>query len=199
MKRWILAGFIGMCVALAAPATATAATIFIDFEGLTEFDPPTAPGVTFTNALVLTSGAIGGVLNELDFPPKSDFNVAFDAGGPIRLSLASLAQSFSGFFTYTAPLTVTAFNGVTVVGTVTSSTGNNTGSVGTPNELLSLSIPGGFNRLEFLGAQGGGSFVVDDITLAAPDVVAPEPATLWLLGLGAAAVARRRSRIQPAA
>ena len=199
MKRWICAGLLGMCVMLAAPAAATASTIFINFESFTESSAPTAPGVTFTNAVVLTSGAFGGSLNEFAFPPLSGVNVAFDDGGPMILEFSTPVVSFSGFFTYVTSLTVRAFNGALLVDTTPSASTDNTGPGGTPNELLSVSDAGGITRIEILGSPFGGSFVVDDITLEIADVVAPEPATLWLLGLGAAAVARRRFRSQSVA
>ena len=60
-----------------------------------------------------------------------------------------------------------------------------------------LSFAGGFNRVEILGNPNGFSFAIDDITAETSDVVvAPEPASLWLLGLGAAALARRRAKHQ---
>ena len=193
MKPVIRAVLLGLCVVLSAPAAATASTIFIDFEGITEFDPPTAAGVTFANALVLSAPVIGGSLNDFDFPPRSGFNVAFDAGGAITLDFATPVVSFEAFFTYVTGLTLTAFNGVAVVDTAVSTTADNTTSAGgTPNELLSLASAGGITRIEILGSVGGGSFTVDDITAETAAVVAPEPATLWLLGMGAAAMVRRR-------
>lgn len=196
MKPVIRAVLLGFCVVLSAPAAATASTIFIDFEAFTEGDTPSAAGVTFSNAFVLTSGDIGGSLNSSDFPPKSDFNVAFDApAGPMTLEFSTPVVSFSAFFTYTTTLALTAFNGASIVDTDTSSTSANfTSSGNTPNELISLTSAGGIDRIVILGDLNGGSFVVDDITLETAAVVAPEPATLWLLGMGAAAVVRRRAR-----
>ena len=199
MTRWIRAALLGIGALVMAPAAANAATIFIDFENVlySEGSTPGEQGVTFTNAVVYTSGAIGGSLNESDFPPHSDFNVAFDdPTGPMVLEFSTPIVSFSAFFTYNAQLTLTALDGGSTVDTETSSTSANfTSAPGTPNEQLTLSFAGGFNRVEILGSVSGFSFAIDDITAETRGVVvAPEPASMWLLGLGAAALIRRRAK-----
>jgi len=192
MTRWIHAALLGLGVMVMAPAAANAATIFIDFDTYAEGDTPGEQGVTFTNAIVLTSGAIGGSLNEIDFPPVSDFNVAGDNGGEMTLDFSTPVVSFSGFFTYNTPLVLTAFNGVNPVDTTPSGLVPNLGA----NELLSLASAGGITRIVILGDVLGGSFAVDNVTAETRVRVAPEPASMWLLGLGAAALVRRRVKHQ---
>ena len=185
------------CLALSVPAAASAAPIFIDFEAFAEGEVPTGLDVTFSNALVLTSGAIGGSLNDFDFPPRSDFNVAYDDAGPMTLQFLTPIVSFSGFFTYNSQLTLTAFKDGVVVGIASSSaTQNFVSAGGTGNELLSLFSAGGITSLEIFGSATGGSFVMDDIEFEAAQVTdptpVPEPSTSLLLGLGGLALGVRR-------
>jgi hypothetical protein len=177
-----------------------AAPITLDFEGLSEFTTITTqfPGVTFSNATVLTAGSS---LNELEFPPFSGQNVVFDDGGAMTVSFASAITSLSGYFTYTAPLTLTAFDASNnVIASVSSSFGSNlalSGELGSlPLELLSLSSATGFVSVLISGDAMGGSFVVDDVTFdteSAPTPV-PEPGSLSLLASGVALLGLRRRR-----
>ena len=162
-------------------------SITINFEGLPEFTPVTTqyPGVVFSNAIVLTAGSS---LNEFEFPPHSGSNVVSDNGGAMSIMLTASATAFSGFFTYLAPLTLTAYdslnNVVAVVHSTFSDNGASSGVPGShPNELLSLNFAGGFSRITLTGDPSGGSFALDDVTVTTPAPV-PEPATLWLSGIG---------------
>src|ERR1019366_8377021 len=95
-------------LALAAPAFLVAGPITIDFEGLPDSTILTNqyPGVTFSNAVILTAGIS---LNEFEFPPFSGSNVASDNGGPLSIAFASPATAFGGYFTHTVPLMLRAF------------------------------------------------------------------------------------------
>ena len=187
-------------VALSLYSTqAHAAEIFIDFEDLLEFDDVGShyAGVTFSGATVLTAGSS---VNEFEFPPVSGVNVVYDAGAPVTVDFSTPVSSISAFFTYLAPLTLTAFSGTTQVGSVSSAFSANFATSGNPsNELLELAFSGGITSLIISGGDFGGSFVLDDFTAQTLDEVpqVPEPATATLLLIGAGtawATRRRRAR-----
>jgi hypothetical protein len=173
------------------------AQVTIDFEGLPDTTPVTnqysAQGLTLAGATAISAGIS---LNELEFPPKSGTNVVFDDGGPITGSFAVPVSDLEGFFTYSSPITLTAFNGATPVGSAVSSYPQNFVSSGNPpNELLQVSFAGGITNFSIVGAAGGGSFVLDDLqftpgTLPSPSPV-PEPATASLLLLGLLPLCKR--------
>ena len=170
-------------VILASPYQAAAAPITINFDSLedlttvgTEFE-----GLTFLNATVLTSGIS---LNEFEFPPHSGANVVLDDGGAISISFATPVFSFGGFFTYLAPLTLTAFdtsnNTLGSVGSLFSSNLALSGEMGSsPNELLQFFSRVAIGSVLIAGDPVGGSFVLDDLTYDATRV--PEPGSLALL------------------
>lgn len=201
-RPWLVVGAVALLAFAASPSRALAATIFIDFDSFDlvdgiDGDPigNTFSGATFSNAILLRSGAAPtdpGLLFELEFPPRSDFNVAGDEGGPIRIDFSPLIVSFSGFFTYAVPLTVEAFDASdNPLGSVLSQfTENFVSSGNAPNELLQLAVPN-ISYVVITGDPAGGSFVVDDVTFEQAAVM-PEPATLLLFATGLAAVARRR-------
>ena len=169
-----------------------AGSILITFDTLGDLEPVTnqflgTAGVTFSNATILTSGIS---LNELEFPPVSDPNVVVDDGGPISIAFATPASSFAGFFTYTVPLMMTAFDSAhSPVNSTTSAYSNNlaiSGDPGShPNEFLEVSFSGGISRITISGDQLGGSFVLDNATIGQ----VPEPAASALVSLGLLALA----------
>jgi hypothetical protein len=185
-----------VCVLLAPATRLSAAPILIDFEGIADLTSVDSliPGVTFTNGTVLQSGAVGGSLNEIDFPPVSGTGVVFDGGGPVRIDFAAPIDLFSGYFTYVAPLSIQAFDaGNGLLGTVSASSANN---LGAPNELLSFALAG-ISSVIITGDPLGGSFTLDDVsyqTQATDVTVVPEPGTVLLLGTGLAVLARKRQR-----
>jgi hypothetical protein len=184
-----------LLAAVALPARANAAPVTINFESFNDLDPVgTVSGATFTNAIVLSEGIS---LNEFETPANSAPNVASDDLGPMEIGFATPISSFSGYFTYAVPLTVEAFNGAILVASVNSTFSSNLALSGdggsTPNELLSLAFAGGISSIVITGDAAGGSFTVDDIEFNTIDAQPmPEPATLLLLGAGAAYVIRRR-------
>jgi hypothetical protein len=154
----------------------SAATIFTDFEGIPDGMPFVSQlgGYTFANAVVLSAQLS---LNEVDFPPHSGVNVIGDIGGPI--SITGYAQSFSGFFTYSTPLTIDGFDagGILRVTAMSQFPENFTSSgIGSPNELISISYPAGLQTITITGDPNGTSFALDDVTLTTP-----EPATGWFV------------------
>jgi len=182
-----------------APAKAD---VVLTFEGFSDGTGLTSqiPGMTFSNATVLTAG-IG--LNEFELPPHSGTNVVFDDGGPIAISFASPILSFSGYFTYYTPLTVVAFDGSSnQVGSTTSAFSINVGCDpgpfclgdpgSSPNELLSVSFASGISRITITGDLAGGSFVMDDATVASS---VPEPSSIVLVLSAMAGVLAIRKKI----
>lgn len=174
----------------------------IDFEGLADSTPIgitySGLGVTFTNATAITAGIS---LNEFEFPPFSGINVAFDDGGPITISFASPQDMVGAYFTYTQQLTFQAFDSMSSsLGMVTSAFNNNLALSGdpgsSPNEFLSLSVPGSISSVVVTGDPAGGSFTMDDVTFSGPSVNSvPEPASgLLVLGGVALSVLAKRSR-----
>jgi hypothetical protein len=190
-----------MFVALVAPFHPAQAVI-IDFEGFTDSTPLTTqlPDLTFTNAAIISAGI---TLNQFEFPPRSGINVVFVDGGPLRIVFGTPQASVGGFFTYAAPLTLTAFDdGNESVATATSAFLSNLALSGDPgssaNEFLAVAFNGGIRSVTVLGDPLGGSFALDDLTITpAPEHVTPvpEPSTLLLLVTGlASAMASRRVR-----
>jgi hypothetical protein len=193
---------VSVALVLAAAATpAQAEPVLIDFESFADAEELGAQfdalGITFAGATALASGAVGGSLNEFDFPPSSGNVVAFDSGlGGITIDFLRPTSLFTARFTYVAGLTVTAYSGAAVVGTAQSLFDQNFGSSGNPaNELLSILYGPGITRVTIAGLPDGGSFIIDDINLDLQETTAvPEPATaaLMLLGLAASTLYRRR-------
>lgn len=195
--RALSAAALTVLVLWAAPAAAVPITY--DFEEFTDGDSvsallaPLGATVTITNAAAITAGVS---LNDFDFPPVSGSNVIFDAGGAVSLAFSSAVSSFSGFFTYNAPVSVTAFLGGVQVGQALSAFSENYLSSGNaPNEFLELAGLGLFDSVVIAGDSLGGSFVLDDMTIdVAERTSVPEPGTLSLVALGCAALLRRRRR-----
>ena len=114
----------------------------------------------------------------------------------MRLDFSAPISSFSGYFTYVAPLTIQFFDlSANLLGVVTSlfvsnfvSSGN-----GSPNELLSGAFADPIAYLTITGDQSGGSFTLDDVSFEIADVRAvPEPSTIVLIGIGMVALVRYR-------
>jgi hypothetical protein len=183
-----------VAVALLCLFSDSAQASLITFEGFPDStilsDQYQGLGVSFENAEILTAQYS---LNEADFPPHSGVNVAIDDGGPMLLSFASPIIGFSGYFTYTEPLTLQGYDDlgnplanivsmsqffVNTVSSFDPSLNN------TPNEFIQLgdgSDP--FSQVSMTGDPGGFSFVVDDISFVSAAVsAAPEPASLFFCG-----------------
>src|ERR1035441_878160 len=95
----------------AACTVASAGSIVIDFESLSEGDVVTNQ---YSSLGVLVGGSpeiftAGSMLNEIDFPPHSGTNVLVDQNGPIAFTFATPLLSVGGYFTYTTRLTLEAF------------------------------------------------------------------------------------------
>jgi len=161
------------------PALGRAGVTTLDFEAFGDSTSLTNQygGFLFSNAAISTAGLS---LNDLEFPPHSGTNVAVDLGGPITIAFTSPVLNFSGFFTYSAALTIAAFDSLNQsVGTTNSLFSSNFVSSGNPpNELLQVAFVGGISSISITGDAGGSSFALDDMTLttAAASAV-PEPSS----------------------
>lgn len=155
------------------------------------------PGLTFTNATVITSGIS---LNEFELPPHSGQNVAFDDGGPISISFASPVLSFGAYFTYLEPLTLAGFDAAhtQVVSAISAFSSNDAlfgDSGSSPNEFLFVSFTGGISGITITGDSGGGSFVMDDAAFTTSPGAVPEPGSILLLLSGTAGLLSVRKRL----
>ena len=198
MTRRLLRFAILAALLLCRPLPASAAIISIDFDALSDGDDLSTLlglGVAFSNAVVATEGIS---LNEFDFPAHSGTNVIIDTG-LMRLDFSTSISSFSGYFTYTSPLTIQFFGASGLLGSTTSLFSENyVSSGGSPNELLS----GAFENISYLTIAGAfaGSFTLDDVTFDTVDTSSvPEPSTFALIGIGVVALAgyRRSKRVDP--
>jgi hypothetical protein len=186
--------FAAVMVELSLAGEGRASTI--DFEGFADGTILTTqyPGLTFSNAIILTSGIS---LNEFDFPPHSGVNVASDNNGPITIDFSTPITSFSGYFTYIEPLTLDGFaaadTGVADAASVFSDNDALFGDPGSsPNELIGISDAGGMSSVTITGDPLGGSFTVDDISYTADT---PEPEMRWVPLIAFIALASMRKRL----
>ena len=191
--------FAAILFLLAAAGPASLKADLFTFEGFPDSTSLTTqyPGLTFQNATILSSGAVGGLLNEFEFPPHSGVNVVFDDGGPMSISFASPVLSFSGFFTYAEPLVLAAFDATSSeVGSAVSAFSSNlalSGDTGSsPNEFLQVSFAGGISSVTITGDPGGGSFVLDDASITTPTAVPESNSLVLLLTIAVAILAFRR-------
>jgi PEP-CTERM motif-containing protein len=187
-----------LVLVLSLPTLAHADIIGIDFDAFTEFDALGAqvPGLTFSNATVLTAGSS---LNELEFPPHSGSNVIFDDGGIMSIAFDAPIISFGGYFTYLGPLTLTAYDAAhNVLGQVGSLFNSNlalSGDAGSAaNEFIQFTSALGIASVTIAGDSFGGSFVMDDLTFddGRTSESVPEPSTAALFGLALAVAGVRR-------
>lgn len=187
-------------LALAISPALHATTITIDFESFNDSDIVTnqLPDLTFADTIILSSGIS---LNEFEFPPHSGSNVASDNGGPITIDFANPTDMVAGYFTYTEPFTLTAFDSTdTEVASASSAFSNNEAISGdpgsSPNEYIGVSWAAGISSVTLEADPNGGSFTLDDLTYDGVQTAStPEPSSLMLF-MGAAGVALAASRLR---
>lgn len=193
IKRILTVSLIAAGLYLTSAAQSFAVTL--NFESLNDLDEVTnqfAPqGVIFENALALVRGALGGSLNEVDFPPQSgDVVVTPTIDSPMNLLFTSPLSALSGYFTYNSALSLSAYapDDTFLFGTG-SLFGDNTGTSGelgsSPNELIQISGIGPIGKLSIF--SDGNQWTLDDFssTPFSDTTVVPEPSTLVQLGLAA--------------
>src|SRR4051794_37955723 len=88
--------------------TARADIMSIDFEAVPDSTSVgtlyAGQGVTFSSGIIVVSGAFGGSLNELDFPPHGPGQAVFlNETDTTTLTFSPSILSFSGYFTYGGP------------------------------------------------------------------------------------------------
>lgn len=156
-------------LAVAAPHLAGAAPITIDFEDLNDGAAVGThfTGLTFTDGTILASGIS---LNEFEYPVRSGSHVVSRDAGGISIRFAVPVARFTGYFTYSAALTLQAFNSSnTPIGSVSSKFGRNLALSGdpesSPNELLQLADPSGIAEVRITGAGNGDAFTLDDVSI----------------------------------
>lgn len=194
------------------PQLIYADTIVIHFDDLSDGASVTNqyPGFLFSNATVYVAGIS---LNEFDFPPYSRTNVVSNAiydqngdllsTGPMSINFSSLMSSVGGFFTYTVPLTITAFDlADNPVATATSAFLNNLGTFSTdpPNDFIQVSYAPGISRITIQGLptqDWPDVFTLDDAKFTTQQDArpVPEPGTLSLLFVGLLAVAYTTNKL----
>jgi len=165
------------------------AQTLITFDDLNDGDSVSTnyAGLVFSNTSILSSGIS---LNELEYPPFSGSNVAADSSGAISIDFASPVSEVSGRFTYSVPLTLTAFDSSNaLILTQTSAFASNVVSSGNPaNELLSILGLGNIARITITGSASGGSFVLDNLQYVGSAPV-PEPSAIALFSIGGTSLA----------
>ena len=198
MQVYLKGAVLALCLAFSAAAQAD--TITIDFEGLGDYEGITtqyqSSDVVFTGATALVSGALGGTLNEIDFPPHSGDTVAFADLATLEVSFLRPVVRVVGYFTYSGgPVTLTGRVGGTDVASATST---NVANLGAPaaNERIELADVTGFTSLFIAGAPDL-QLTLDDLEITFGDAPAnpmPEPSLTLLAGVALVAAARVRRR-----
>ncbi len=161
---------LAIIVVLLSLPSLRAQSSLLDFESLANGSIVTNQfaGLVFSSATIARAGIS---LDELEFPPHSGVNVAFDSSGPVAITFSPPVAQFSGYFNYRVPVTIQAFDASNnALATSTSKFSSNlavsgvTGS--SPNEFLRVS---GANiaRVTITGDPNGTSFSLDDVSSGA--------------------------------
>jgi hypothetical protein len=181
----------------------------IDFESLSDSEIVTTqfPGLTFHNAIALTSGIS---LNEFEFPPSSGVTVLSDNGGPITIDFSGPISSFSAAFTYLynvgcvglgcGGVRIEFYDAANILQLVAASLFQSNAALSgdpgsSPNEIIGSSLLSGLGitKVVITGDPLGGSFALDDLSYTSTAV--PEPTTFILAAAGLiAAFTQRRNK-----
>lgn len=186
-----------LALALGAVSTAASADTTLGFDDI----PEGTVASNQYNGLVISGGSVltlDSILNP-QFPPRSDPNVLYNyADANISILFTTAVDSIGGYITGNTVVTLSAYDGATLLGTISTSGPNYVGSGGTPNEFLQLMFPN-ITSAVFTGVSGfENSFTLDDLTVGGDITVngIPEPATwaMMLIGFGAIGASMRRRR-----
>lgn len=172
-----------LCLGLACNG---AAAMPVHFEQFTDTFPLTneVSGLTFSGGNVLTAGVS---LNEFDYPPSSGSNVLAALLGSLTVNADTPFDQFSASFTFEDSLNFSGFDNLgNLLFIFDSPVASNLGS----HTLIGQSAPGIASLV--VASQSGTPFTMDDFDIGVSSV--PEPGTLGLLTLGAAAGATVRRR-----
>lgn len=171
-------------VALAFSASVFAASqIVLNFESFGDGDivGSSIADLSFSGDVIATAGLL---LEEADFPPRSDVSVLVNVDSVIAVDFASPVFSVGAYVTHARPLVLAAYDqGSRLLGSVSTLFSTNTVLDGPTesqvNERLQVTSAVGIDRATFTCASQGALFALDDFyydTEAAPP--APEPGTI---------------------
>jgi hypothetical protein len=101
------------------------------------------------------------------------------------ITFSTAVSGFGGYFTYTEPITLQAFDASqNLLGTVQSAFSTNLGTAGdtgsSPNEFLSISSQSLITEIVITGDPLGYSFTLDDATIVTRASSVPEPNSFGL-------------------
>jgi len=199
--------------AFAVPASAD--VIVLDFEGIADQNPVgnfynggggTNYGIDFSPAtLALIDADAGGNGNFANEPSPDTIMFFLDANNAILNFASGFDTGFSFFYTSSTAATVTVYDAIggagNILGTLTLLAQYNNQCAGDPNGAfcnwspVGVAFAGTARSIEFGGTASQTGF--DDITFGSVTpgegvTEVPEPGTLLTLGMGLAAVVRRR-------
>ena len=181
--------------ALLACLPAAYATTVITFDDI----PEGTIASSQYNGVVIAGASVPPEASQLTpfSPPVSGSNVVYDyLDGTITLNFTTAVDSVGAFVTGNRPITLTAFDGATVLGTTTLPAANYVGA-GTPNLFLELSFASITSATFSNGDGTPDTFTIDNLTVGG-DITTnvPEPGNMGLLiaGLGVLGWSARRRK-----
>ena len=204
---------LAVAAALAVTLPAFADVVYLDFEGIGDFNPVgdyynggggTNYGVSFSQAtLALVDADAGGSGNFANEPSADTIMFFLDANNAVLNVAAGFQTGFSFFYTSSTAATVTVYDGLNKTGNVLGTLdlaaqgfdncgGDPTGSFCNWT-AVGVAFDGTAKSIDFGGTANQTGF--DNITFGSDTPVVPEPSTYALMALGLAGIgfaARRR-------
>lgn len=204
---------LAVAAALSATLPAFADVVYLDFEGIGDYNPvgdyynggggPNY-GVSFSDAtLALVDSDAGGNGNFANEPSPDTIMFFLDANNAVLNVAAGFETGFSFYYTSSTAATVTVYDGLdatgNVLGTITVDAQYNIGCSGDPSgdfcnwTAVGVAFDGVAKSIDFGGTANQTGY--DNITFGSDTPVVPEPSTYALMALGLAGIglaARRR-------